>query len=173
MKRAGIPLSPDRVRFRVQIAAVSVAAVGGFCLLLWIVTGSSRTVIPSDGRTPSEVPADHPLASEQARASAYQALRDYIDHAARRPGVVNVYCRGSRHQIIGQYFEFQGEVDLIYAEGKRERLQYLAVLSGSERTGWEVLSFTLNEPAGALKPSETETAEGKHETEAEAEAEGL
>jgi len=169
MKRVGIPLSPDRVRFRVQITVVSVAAISGFCLLLWIVTGSSRTVIPPDGHPPSEAPADHPLASDQARASAYQALRDYIDHAARRPGVVNVYCRGSRHQIIGQYFEFQGEVDLIYAEGKRQRLQYVAVLSGSERTGWEVLSLTLNEPAGALKPSETEPAEGEQETEADAE----
>lgn len=165
MKHSGIPLSPDRVRFRVQIAVVSVAAIGGFCLLLWIVTGSSRTAVPLVANPSYEVPADHPLASEQARASAFQALRDRIDHDVHRPGVINVLYRGSRHQIIGQYFEFQGEVDLIYAEGKRQRLQYVAVLSGSPRTGWEVLSLTLNEPASSVTPPETESEEKVSEAE--------
>jgi len=146
MSPRGIPPSLDRAHFRTTVILFSLLMVGAAVLLLVVTTAGPGTsaLTPLLDATPGGL---DPIIEEYERASAYQALRDHLDSKYRPTiaGVVNLYCRDSRHRVLGRYFEFLGDLDLEYGDGTLKPMTYIATLGGSSHKGWEILSLAVEE----------------------------
>lgn len=143
----GIPPSLDRQERQFTMVAGTVLIVAAFFIALYITVfrpmdegaGNSLGDAHSGGRLEAYL-------AEEERASAYEALRNYMDQKGQEPGIDAVYCRDCTHQWRGDIIEFQGDVDFERPGGHLDPHTYVATLRGSEENGWEVLTVEI-EPA--------------------------
>jgi len=149
---SGIPPSPDRgpIRGGLLVGAL-VLGLAAFGLLL--LTTADTAPGTGGGLEPYRDPA---VGSEPERAAAYKAVRDYMDRDARGPGVVQVYCRDSRHRVDGRYWHFAGHVDLEYEDGRLVRHPYRAVVTRLADGTWKVLSLERDDPVAGDRGGEGE-----------------
>ena len=143
----GIPPSIDRQDKLATLVIGSIILIAMFVAALYVVVGRSLRSHESAGagETQSESPRLDAYLAEEERASAYAALRVYMDQMAGEPGIAAVFCRDCSHYWDGDVIVFHGQVDFKTEAGEMESHDYTARLQGSKQEGWEVLSAELAE----------------------------
>lgn len=138
----GIPPSPDRMERQFTLIAGTILIVGLFFMAMYFTVFHRGDAVDDafvgDGAEHGQLKA---YLAEEERASAYEALRDFMDQKKTEPDIIAVFCRDSSHRWVGDTIEFQGDVDFERPGGRLQRHRYVATLRGSEENGWEVLEL--------------------------------
>jgi hypothetical protein len=152
----GIPPSIDRQDQVTTLVVGSIIVIAMFIAALYVVVG--RTLGTGAGEeSGTEASRLDDYLAEEERASAYAAVRDYIDQMPLEENVVAVFCRDSSHRWIDDVIEFQGEVDYQMDTGDFAPHPYTARLTGSKQDGWEVISVVVT---NASTEEDVEMGEG-------------
>ncbi|MBI1320861.1 MAG: hypothetical protein GC168_18200 [Candidatus Hydrogenedens sp.] len=150
MSRRGIPASLERREFLMRAAAlgaVLAAAAGG---VLYLVARPLPTDVTERGKDQGDVDPVADVAAERERASAYKAVRDYMDARNWGSDIRTVYCRDSAHQVFTGGLIFTGRIDLEPLQGDLIPMDYTATARGSIDTGWTIESVELRTVPGYL-----------------------
>lgn len=147
--RPGIPPSLDRQerQFSRMAGLAALAVLFLAILYLTVIRPAGRETDSGAGASRTGTDRLHEFLAEEERASAYEALRDYLDQKKHEPNIAAVFCRDSSHRWVDGDIEFEGDVDFEVPSGSLERHTYRAVLRGSEQDGWDVVSVEVDPAA--------------------------